>query len=83
MSLLGFEPRTRGLEVRLRDVHGVLWSASRELEAAGLLTVGFEADGTETWTLTPEGVQVARQPAMGDATAFDAILDATEPTPPE
>ena len=49
-----------------------------ELRDAGLLTIGFDADGTETWTLTPAGEQVARQLAMGDATAFNAIFDAVE-----
>ena len=44
-----------------------------ELEAAGLLTVRFDADGVETWTLTPEGVQVANQLAMGDEATFNAI----------
>jgi hypothetical protein len=50
----------------------------QELEAAGLLTIGFDADGGETWTLTPEGAQVARQLAMGDEATFNAILDAVE-----
>jgi hypothetical protein len=33
------------------------------------------AQGKETWTLTAEGVQVARQLAMGYETTIDAILD--------
>jgi hypothetical protein len=49
-----------------------------ELEAAGLLTIGTDADGRETWTLTPPGVQVARQLALGDEATFNAILDAVE-----
>jgi hypothetical protein len=35
-----------------------------ELAAAGLLTIGTDAEGQETWTLTPEGAQVARHMAM-------------------
>jgi hypothetical protein len=31
------------------------------LEAAGLLTIGFDAEGRETWTLTPKGAQVAAE----------------------
>jgi hypothetical protein len=40
-----------------------------QLRDAGLLTVGVDADGTETWTLMPHGAQVARQLAMGDDAA--------------
>jgi hypothetical protein len=58
--------------------HDELDTIVAELEAAGLLTVGFDADGKETWTLTPKGVQVARQLAMGDEATTDAILDAVE-----
>jgi hypothetical protein len=35
-----------------------------ELVAAGLVTVGTNAHGAETWTLTPAGEQVANQMAM-------------------
>ena len=35
-----------------------------ELEAAGLLIIGVDAEGRETWTLTSEDAQVARQVAM-------------------
>jgi hypothetical protein len=35
-----------------------------ELVAASLLTVGTDAQGRETWTLTPMGAQVANQMAM-------------------
>jgi hypothetical protein len=35
-----------------------------ELERAGLATIGRDADGRETWTLTAQGAQVARQPAL-------------------
>ena len=35
-----------------------------ELRDAGLLTIGTDAEGRETWTLTATGVQVARKMAM-------------------
>jgi hypothetical protein len=35
-----------------------------ELLGAGLLTIGTDADGSETRTVTSEGAQVGRQPAM-------------------
>ena len=51
-----------------------------EMVAADLLTVGTDAEGRETWALTPKGAQVATQMAMSsedDALAmFDALLDA-------
>jgi hypothetical protein len=53
-----------------------------EMVEAGLLTVGTDAEGRETWALTPKGAQVATQTAMsseGDALAmFSALLDAAE-----
>ena len=50
-----------------------------DLAEAGLLSVGTDSEGNETWTLTPEGgAQVARQLAMGDEATFNAILDAVE-----
>ena len=53
-----------------------------EMLADGLLTVGTDAEGRETWALTPKGAQVATQMAMSsedDALAmFDALLDAAE-----
>ena len=53
-----------------------------EMVAAGLLTVGHDIDGRETWTLTPKGAQVVTQMAMSsedDAFAvFSALLDAAE-----
>jgi hypothetical protein len=53
-----------------------------EVEAAGLLTVGTDAQGRETWMLTPKGAQVATQMAMShedDAAAMlGALLDAAE-----
>jgi hypothetical protein len=38
-----------------------------ELEVAGLLTVGTDAQSRETWTLTAIGTQVATQRAMSSA----------------
>jgi hypothetical protein len=79
--------------ISIRDVAGVTLAAidlgSRpsdpemdaifaQLEAAGLLTIGLDAEGRETWTLTPEGAQVARRLAMGDEDTINAILDAVE-----
>ena len=53
-----------------------------EMVAAGLLTVGIDAQGRETWALTPKGAQVATQMAMSsedDALAmFNALLDAAD-----
>lgn len=48
---------------------------------AGLLTVGTDAEGHETWTLTPKGAQVGRLLAMGSQDGEDvlgALLDAAE-----
>ncbi len=49
-----------------------------ELVAAGLLTIGHDAEGKETWTLTDEGARVGRMLAMkGDAAGevLAALLD--------
>jgi hypothetical protein len=35
-----------------------------ELVEAGLLTIGHDVDGRETWTLTDEGARVGRMLAM-------------------
>jgi len=40
-----------------------------ELERAGFVTIGTDAEGEETWTLTPTGEQVALQMALGSADA--------------
>jgi hypothetical protein len=52
------------------------------LERAGLITIGVDYDGTEWWTLTPAGVQVATQmtfSSQDDAEALLAVLlDAAE-----
>ena len=34
---------------------------AEELEAAGLITTGVDAEGNETWALTPMGMRVATQ----------------------
>jgi hypothetical protein len=51
-----------------------------ELAQAGLLTMGHDVDGNETWTLTPAGKQVPDQIAMSaedDGVALlTALLDA-------
>ena len=36
------------------------------LVQAGLLTIDHDADGTETWTPTQEGIRVSRMVAMRD-----------------
>ena len=48
----------------------------KQLEASPCPPIGVDADGTETWTLTPGWAQV-RQLAMGDA-ASNMILGAEE-----
>jgi hypothetical protein len=57
-------------------------ACAAELECAGLLTIGFDADGGETWTLTPKGAQVAREMVTSsedDALELlSALLDATQ-----
>ena len=62
----------------LRPTDGEMDGIVHQLEAAGLLTIGFDAAGEETWTLTPEGVQVANQLAMGDEATINAILERVE-----
>ena len=53
-----------------------------ELRDAGILTIGRDASGAETWTLTPMGASLARQLAMSsEDDAFEllnALLDAAE-----
>ena len=64
------------------------WSSTTKstFEAAGLVTVGTDAEGQETWMLTPTGEQIALQMSMSsedDAAALlDALLDAAEPSGP-
>jgi hypothetical protein len=56
-----------------------------DLETAGLLTIGTDAEGAVTWTLTPKGEQVAIQMAMSaedDALELlTVLLDAAEVDP--
>ncbi len=47
-----------------------------ELVAAGLVSVGRDRDGQETWALTALGEQVARQMAMSGEDDAAALLDA-------
>jgi hypothetical protein len=49
-----------------------------QLRDDGLLIIGTDALGNETWTLTAEGVQVARQLAMRNEATINAILDAVK-----
>jgi hypothetical protein len=53
-----------------------------ELERTGLLVIGRDADGAQTWTLTAKGVQLAHQLAMptldGGQELLSALLDAVE-----
>jgi hypothetical protein len=53
-----------------------------ELRDAGLLTIGHDAGGAETWTLTPAGAQVATQTGMSavdDALGLlTSLLDVAE-----
>jgi hypothetical protein len=47
-----------------------------ELVSAGLITVGTDAEGRETWTLTEMGVQVSNQMAMSGQDEGLALLEA-------
>jgi len=49
-----------------------------ELQRAGFVTIGTDAEGNETWTLTPTGEQVANQMAMSseDGAAGGAAREA-------
>lgn len=52
-----------------------------ELERAGLVTIGRDAEGRETWTLTAKGAQIGRQLALNEeagAAALTALLNAVE-----
>jgi len=55
-----------------------------DLQRADFVTIGTDADGEETWTLTPVGEQVALQLSMSsedDAAALlEALLDAAGPS---
>jgi len=52
-----------------------------ELQRAGYVTIGIDADGNETWTLTPTGEQIALQLSMSSEDAAAALLEAA-PKPP-
>jgi hypothetical protein len=47
-----------------------------ELVAAGYVTIGTDADGAETWTLTPQGEQVALQMSMSSEDDAAALMEA-------
>ena len=51
-----------------------------EMVAAGLLTVGTDTQGRETWALTPKGARFATQMATSSKddtfAMFSALLDA-------
>jgi DNA-binding PadR family transcriptional regulator len=56
-----------------------------ELEAAGILTVTTEADGTVIYALTPEGKAIGRQLAMTQGeearlAMLNELLDASSDT---
>ena len=51
-----------------------------ELVEAGLLTIGHDAEGKETWTLTEEGARVGRMLAMkgdGSGEVLAALPDSS------
>jgi hypothetical protein len=47
-----------------------------ELQRAGFVTIGTDADGNETWRLTPTGEQIALQMSMGSEDDAAALLEA-------
>jgi hypothetical protein len=47
-----------------------------DLRRAGLLTIGRDAQGRESWTLTTIGSQLVRQMAMSSEDDAVAMLDA-------
>jgi len=51
-----------------------------ELERAGFVTIGADADGEETWTLTPTGEQIALQLSMSSEDDAAALLEAAGPS---
>jgi len=51
-----------------------------ELQRAGFVTIGTDADGEETWTLTPTGEQIALQLAMSSEDDAAALLEAARPS---
>ena len=59
-----------------RPSHEEMDAMVAEMVQAGLLTVGTDAAGRETWTLTPQGAQVATQMAISSEDDAFALLDA-------
>jgi len=47
-----------------------------ELQRAGFVTIGTDAEGEETWTLTPTGEQIALQLSMSSEDDAAALLEA-------
>jgi len=47
-----------------------------ELQRAGFVTIGTDAEGEEPWTLTPTGEQVALQLSMSSEDDAAALLEA-------
>jgi len=47
-----------------------------ELQRAGFVTIGTDADGDETWTLTPTGEQIGLQLSMSSEDDAAALLEA-------
>jgi hypothetical protein len=48
-----------------------------ELQRAGFVTIGTDAEGEETWTLTPTGEQIALQLSMSSEDDAAALLEAS------
>ena len=51
------------------DIDGL----ARHLVAAGLLVIGADDEGRETWALTDEGARIGRMLAMGSSDAEDVL----------
>ena len=59
-----------------RPIDDEMIELADELEAAGLVTTGVDAEGNETWSLTPVGKQVANQMAMSAEDDAAGMLNA-------
>jgi hypothetical protein len=46
-----------------------------ELQRVGFVTIGLDAEGDETWTLTPTGEQIALQMSMSSEDDAAALLE--------
>jgi len=53
-----------------------------ELQRAGFVTIGTDAEGEETWTLTPTGEQIALQLSMSSEGDAAPLLEAAGPSGP-